>query len=314
MNLCPRPLLLTLLLLPSCGFVGFEAEPDASRPRDAGPAMDASVELDAEPSIDAAEERDAELADAEPLGEAEVDGGLDAEAPVATQVSDYCQTIPALPAPPVIDGALDARLNLVSITPLGWSGSTPEPGHTTASLAAAYRPDGLYVFVRVVDPNRLPPAAGGYAWEGDGVELYADDDGMYLAGPLYDDPGSVQIITSAPGDDSTAVASGQRFRDTVDLGPWTSSGFRAFPTSDGYVLEAFLTAADLDLPGWSLSSGGQVGFNVSINVSGLDEQVGTDAGLQGSRLGQYFLHVGGDACAGRPYCSSTAFCNPRLVD
>lgn len=304
------PLLITLLLPAGCGFIGFEEETNAGQgsARDGGAPMDGSPEPDAELSQDAGTDADAEAVDAA------VDAALDAEAPVATQVADYCQTVPALPSAPVIDGTLDGMLNLVPMAPVGWSGSTMDPGHTTASLAAAFRPNGLYVFVRVVDPNRLPPAVGANAWEGDGVELYADDDGTYSATPLYDDPGSVQIITSAPSDDTSSAASGQRFRDTVDLGLWTSRDFRAFPTFDGYVLEALLTAADLDLTEWSLRSGGHVGFNVSINVSGLDEQVGTDAGLQGNRLGQYFLRVAGEACSGRPYCSSAAFCNPLLVD
>jgi hypothetical protein len=248
---------------------------------------------------------------------APADAGEDARQ--ATQVSDYCLQIPALPAEPVIDGVIDGALALVVLTPVDWSNTAvPLPSHTTAEYALAFRPNGLYAFVRVRDPNRVPPVAGDFIWRGDGVELYADDDGMSAMQHAYDNPGTVQIIVAAPADDSTPSTRATRFRDAVEVGAWTSTRFAAFPTPDGYVLEAFMEASALDLSSWSLASGGHVGMDLGVNVSPAGEvDAGSDAGIpvDGQRLGQYFLHTGmGDSCNGRPFCTPAAFCTPTLVD
>jgi hypothetical protein len=103
-----------------------------------------------------------------------------------------------------------------------------------------------------------------------------------------------------------------RFREAGEMGGWTSTRFGAYPTADGYVVEAFLEASALDRTSWSLSSGGHVGIDVGINVSPAGE---ADAGVDGQRLGQYFLRIGsGDSCNGLPFCTPAAFCNPLLVN
>jgi hypothetical protein len=315
---------------PDADEIDAESTPDAAPSQDAGldaSGMDAAgLDADlADAELDA-DSMDSQLADASADADAmdgEMDGASEAEAGdagpdarPATQVSDYCAQIPALPDAPVIDGVVDGALNVVAITPVGWTNTMVAlPTHTHAEFALAFRPDGLYAYVRVYDPNRLPALVADAIWRGDGVELYVDDNGMYAAPPAYDSPGSIQIIVAAPEDGSTPSTRSTRFANAVDHGVWASSRFGAFPTADGYVLEGFVEASALELTSWSLTSGAQVGVDLSINVSALDEEF--DAGIQidGRRLGQYFLHVGAaDACAGRPFCTTLGFCNPSLVD
>ncbi|HEX6241170.1 MAG TPA: sugar-binding protein [Polyangiales bacterium] len=309
-----------------------DAEPDDATSEDAstedadmdaaeldGGAADAS-DLDGGADADAmdADTLDAGLDAEEPDADAApVDAGQDARQ--ATQVSDYCVQIPALPDEPVIDGVVDGALALVTLTPVDWTNTAvPLPGHTTATYALAYRPNGLYAYMRVRDPNRAPPAVGEYIWRGDGVELYVDDDGASAMQHAYDNPGAIQIIVAAPENDTTASTRATRFRDTADLGAWSSTRFAAFPSQDGYVLEAFVEASALDLASWSLATGGRVGMDLGVNVSVVHEaDAGNDAGIpvEGQRLGQYFLRIGtGDNCGGRPFCTPDAFCTPTLVD
>jgi hypothetical protein len=340
-------LLLSALL--GCGYIGYDGRDprDAAASEDAGmdaaePAEDAEVELDAEepapdadePTADAEVDQDADLLDAsEPDAGADADAAAPADASAdaqpadagsdasdaarpATPVSDYCVQVPALPSPPVIDGVVDGALTLVTIVPLGWTNTgTPLPRHTTAEYAFAFRPDGLYAFVRVHDPNRQPALAGDSIWRGDSVEIYADDDGSYGSPHVYDNPGSIQIIVAAPESDATPATRATRFREASEVGSWTSTRFGAYPTADGYTVEAFLEASALDRSSWALSSGGHVGIDVGVNVSPSGE--GSDGGamVDGRRLGQYFLRVGsGDSCNGMPFCTPVAFCNPLLID
>src|ERR1041385_7148746 len=64
-------------------------------------------------------------------------------------VDDYCLNLPALAAPPQIDGVLDCGPPLLSFAANAWNGKGPLPAAHDASLTAAYRPDGLYVYVEV---------------------------------------------------------------------------------------------------------------------------------------------------------------------
>jgi hypothetical protein len=340
---------------PGCGYVGFETSrdadapvrvdagrPDADQPEPEDAAEpdaeleDASVDIDA--ASDGAVEMDGDLmdaasdtgalsdsrADVDELdasvpGDADAGDALDAavDARPATQISDYCTEVPALPAAPVIDGVVDGMLQVVTLTPGGWTGSggSTLPAHTTAEYALAFRPDGLYVYVRVFDPNRLPPLAGEFIWRGDGVELYADDDGTYTTPGSYDNPGSTQIIVAAPVDGTTPSTRATRFVGTVDQGAWASTQFAAFPRADGYAFEGFLEAAALNRNEWTLRSGARIGVDLGVNVSALDEQIDAGVALEGQRLGQYFLRIGNAAnCGGWPFCTTDAFCSPVLVD
>jgi hypothetical protein len=285
-----------------------DAGGDAALP-DAGPLpnLDASIPLDASSNVN----------DAKVAPDGGSDAGMDAGNPSepATQVSNYCLEIPALPDEPVIDGVIDAQLQLVTLTPVGWTSNAgaPLPSHTTASYALAFRPDGLYAFVRVIDPNRLPPPVDQQIWHGDGVELYVDNDGTY-AGPNYDNPGTVQIIAVAPENAVDPAQRAVRFRNVANLGAWSSTRFAAFPTVDGYVVEAFVDAAALDLTSWTLATGNQVGMDLGVNVSAADSELDAGILVEGFRIGQYFLNTSSGTCSGRPYCNTQAFCNPVLID
>lgn len=313
-----------LTLLPACGFVGFEGQAsDAGNSPVPAPQSDAAVSMDASvtepedaapaPSMDATTVTDTGPI---PIDDASPDAFVDPDPP-ATQVSNYCQSIPRLQRNPVIDGVVDSDLNLVALTPAGWTGQGSLPDHTTASFALAWRPNGLYVFMRVVDPNRLPPKDGRPIWEGDGAELYFDVDGLFPTAPTYENPGMIQIIVAAPADDTTPSTASQRFRNATPQGAWMSARFAAFPSADGYVLEGLLQADAVDATALVLQSGNVVGIDLGVNVSVLDEHVG-DAGatLDNRRLGQYFLHVTDpvNGCGGQPYCTPAALCTPTLVD
>ena len=52
-------------------------------------------------------------------------------------------------ATPVIDGELDCGPAAVAITPVGWNGTTTLPSSHSARVAAAWRPNGIYVYVEV---------------------------------------------------------------------------------------------------------------------------------------------------------------------
>ncbi|HVU01619.1 MAG TPA: hypothetical protein VHE30_07705 [Polyangiaceae bacterium] len=232
----------------------------------------------------------------------------------AIEAPDYCEGLPFLPSPPVIDGVPECGLVLRPLTPVGWTGGATAPD-ASADYAIAWRPDGIYYFVRVRDPSLVPAAPERQNWQGDCVELYADDDGDYVAPPAYDDPGSRQLVVAAPPPPLTSDTRGQLWAFGVG-GPveWTSSLFGSFATSDGYVVEALVVAADLSLSSLSLVSGAHVGVDLSVGVSFPTDQ-GPDAGPADNRLGQYFLRTGaldGGTTVLPPF-DVRAFCRPALM-
>lgn len=247
-------------------------------------------------------------------------GEPDPPEPVCGQVSDYCAQLPALPMEPTIDGELECDLALQPITPVGWSNTTsPLPAGQGVKLAAAWRPDGVYFYVEVTDPTRLPRRAGEDVWCGDAVELYLDDDGVFAGAPMYDAPGTIQVLGAAPGDDTDAVRSGgDRWRAPnagLRVGDWTSPRYGAFPKPFGYVFEAFMKADDLDLPSWTLAAGGAVGLDLSVSVStSADPPPSGETPGCGLRLGQYFMRLAPPPCttACTPFETTAAFCAPSL--
>jgi hypothetical protein len=317
--------LVGLLYLPAtgmsaCGRIGFDPLPE-----DGGSAADASIDHEGPPDALADTTTTDGFADApgEATDDAEpndatssADSAADA-ACVVSQVVDYCAALPPLPAAPVIDGVLDCGPALVPVTPLDWNGPPPLPpfpaGNST-ELAAAWRPDGLYVFMAVTTPSATPADPADPVFYGAGVELFVDNDGVYASAPTYDDPGTIQLVVAAPPDAMTTSRRAEGFRNAADEGPWASTQFGAFPSATGFVFEGFVAAADLGLPSWSLASAQRIGFDVGVDVS---FPTASTTGPQGHRVGQYFLHVGApvdDASPpGAPYSDPRSFCTPTLA-
>jgi hypothetical protein len=314
---------------PGCGRIGYDPLPAGTPPSEGGLPVDASTVTDAarivDATADASKDAEEDAPENDEAGEASteagpVDSGPEAGCPVS-QVADYCSAIPPLPAPPVIDGVLDCGPALVPMPPEDWSGPSPLPPFpdgNSAELAVAWRPDGLYIFMAVTTPVAFPADATDPVFYGAGVELFLDDNGISTAPPAYDNPGCIQLVVTAPPDPAPLDASaiGQRaegFRNAADEGPWASTQFGTFPTSYGFVFEGFVVAADLGLTTWSLASGGQVGFDVSVDVSYTTASM---IGSQGHRVGQYFLHVppapdGGTIVT--PFQDPRSFCTPTLA-
>jgi hypothetical protein len=202
---------------------------------------------------------------------------------------------------------LECPLSLRPITPLGWT-TTGSPD-ATADYAIAWYSTGLYFFVAVHDPLVVPAAATDFAWEGDAVELFADNDGFYTAAPAFDAQGTRQFVIAAPSGPGPSTRGMVYLQGGGASNPWTSSEFVAMPSADGYVVEAFITASDLGLATWTLASQGHVGFDLAIDVS---YPTATQTGVEGHRLGQYFFNLSSSG-AKEPYRNTGAFCNPSLV-
>jgi Carbohydrate family 9 binding domain-like len=294
------------------------AHTDASQPKDASMSRsdasdrrdsavttpDASMSSDATMSTTDASLDDAAMA---------IDAGPDCT-PSAPR--DYCARLPALSQAPQLDGVLDCGPPLAALSAMGWNSSQSMPADNQARYAAAWRPDGLYIYVEVDDPLLLPALASDVdPWCGDGVELYADADGNYVSAPDYDDPGAMQLLATSPArDSSTALAVDARYhtRSLARAGDWTAARHVTVKRTGGYALEAFIEAADLELSSWSLAAGGKVGFDIAINVSVTDESQKVGCGYN---LGQYYLRVSKLPCNSdncRPYSNATAFCTALL--
>lgn len=231
-----------------------------------------------------------------------------------SEITDYCSRLPALPEPPQIDGVLDCGPSLVELPVTGWTASTPLPSDQRARYAVAWRPNGLYFYVEVEDPQRFPAGRSRDPWCGDGIEIYADSDGVYPVDAGYDNPGTIQLLAAAPADNPNAArAADERYRapNQTAAGAWNGM-HRMVPRDGGFALEAFVSASDLDLDAWSLQTGAHVGFDLAINVS---TDVDDNRANCEQRLGQYFLRVVGDACTAEscaPYTNANAFCTSEL--
>lgn len=282
------------------------ASSDASTTEDAATdASDASTTHDASTS-------DAAPSDASMLPDAETDAG-----PTCTPSasSDYCVQIPALPADPQLDGTLDCGPSLIDLPATGWNSTGTLPSDNHARYAVAWRPNGLYFYVEVDDSLLLPALSSVVdPWCGDGIEIYADSDGTYVSAPDYDDPGGIQLLATSPAQDSSNLAVDARYHTSSNArrADWASSRHISVRRTNGYALEAFVQAPDLDLTAWQLQSGGKVGFDIAINVSVANASQTAGCGYY---LGQYYLRLSKTPCNAdncRPYSNAAAFCTALL--
>jgi hypothetical protein len=289
------------------------------QPRDAGHASDASlpdtgttpaqkpdVVPDAAMSVNHAPEAGHA---APPPGD--VDGGDDDAGSSSvcrpTAVADFCARLPVLPAAAVIDGVLDCGPAELALDPKGWSGASAMPAGLVTRLAAASRPDGIYVYVEVHGQVPVPHPAGSEIYCGDAVELYVDASGTLDSAGHYSKPGTMQFIVAAPAVGGTTLEA-MRYVEGTANGAWTGQ-VKTVLLEDGYSVEAFVRAADLDLAAWAPAS--KIGLDVAIDVSAA---AGTANLRCGQELGQYFLRLStqADSCMGQPWCDTRAFCTPAL--
>jgi hypothetical protein len=266
---------------------GMDATPDAPAMFDAG--RDVGMDLDAG--------SDADIADT---------GVLDAAPPPP---GDFCEDVRALSAEPVVDGVLEPGVVLRALPKDNWLGfGTAPPGHD-ATYGFGYRPDGFYLFIAVVDDNRVPAPTTEHEFCGDAVEVYLDADGLFPMAPKYDVPGTMQFVIAAPVDDATPSTRASRWNNVSQLqGPWTSAEFGTFPTTTGYTFEAVFRAADLDLTDWTLTPGNQVGLSVAIDVA---LQADDPNARCGHGIGQYFNRLdltSTEPCGTGAFCTTNAFC------
>ena len=264
------------------------------------PARDASAEAGPTPS-------DATTPDAR---WAEPDAAPDASAAPPPARFASCAELPPLLAEPSLDGELEPGLGESLVAPVGWSGSGEVPSGNTLTLAAGWRADGLYFHLRVTDPDRNPAAPTDAVWAGDGVELYVDHDAVFADSGAYDDPGTRQLVFAAPDSDALPAGRSEVYITGALAGSVDSASWVSVPIAGGYVVEVWVGASALGLDEWALSAGSSVGFDLGHNVSAPV----ADAGVQGSRLGQYFLQIGSEPDATRfPFYKSGPFCAPTLV-
>lgn len=236
-------------------------------------------------------------------------------APARVDHHDYCTELPSLTRAPVLDdGRVDDSLPLADVPTTSWEAidAQPLPAGHGARVAAAWRPDALYVFVDVTDPDRVAAAENEPVWWGDAVEIYVDHDGALAAPPAYDDPGTRHLLFGAPADAVAPLTRVERTSAADALSkPWTGTLAVARPRPGGYVVEVLVRAADLDLAGWTLTAGSRIGFDLSVDVS----YPTRTAGLYGSRMGSFVLRADPASAIPEsfPFHTSRAFCLPTLL-
>lgn len=230
----------------------------------------------------------------------ETDVGL-ARDPVVCPLS-----VVPLAGEPRIDGALEEGLRLHPFEPKDWSGPEPLPEGFAVAYALAHRPDGLYVFVRVEGTGVHPAPETSHPYCGDAVEIFVDSDGVYDEPGRYDAAGSMQFVIGIPETTSSSPRT-RLYRQTVTVRDADSLDRFAFRTEQGFAVEVFLRAHDLDLDEWNLAPGRTIGFNLAIGLGRTLDGSETD-GCAG-RLGQFFLAVDqANVDCPYPYCSTASFC------
>lgn len=239
--------------------------------------------------------------------------GGDADAQACTPPTpgnlDDCKSLIEKPSAPLIDGVLDCGVPLWDMPEAGWTGNDPVPSSIKAQIGAAWRTDGLYLFVRVTGAgaHRYPAPAGDGPWCGDAVELFVDSTGIYPDAPDYNVPGTMQFILVAPSDSMSRAQVAEQFSDGNDEGAWNGEFFTV-RTADGFDAEAFIQAADLGLATWSLAPSGNVGLDVAVDI-GDPTQMPAGCPL----LGQFQIQkIPTDAACIKPACNVDEFCNPLL--
>lgn len=232
----------------------------------------------------------------------------------------YCDKLHLLSDPPIIDGLVDGSLPLQPIVPQAFRfhADNPEPykslpAGVSMSYAAAWRPDGLYFFLDIVDPNYVPAPDTANEWAGDGAEIYVDHDAVFAPPGSYDALGTNSFIFEAPpvsGDLGIAAGYYTPYARQGDFaGQWISQ-----KTPSGYVVEAFIAASDLGMESWTISVESSLAFDLGHNVSFPEESTATS---DFNRLGQYFLQVADpftDVEADYPFYNSAVFCTPEIAD
>lgn len=276
----------------AAGAAAAGAAADGGAARDSGGAADHDAAV---ADVDAATAKDASAADG---------GGPQC---VVDTVSSYCSALPALPGAPVIDGELECGLRLLPLGPEGWTGSgTPSK---TASYAAAWHPDGLYLYVEVRGKAIEPHPSGQPIYCGDAVELFVDADANLDDGGAFDANGTMQLVIAAPASESGDIDA-MRFIQGTPQGAWFSKSLRTrrLTNEEGYSVEALVAAPDLNLWEWTPSM--RLGFSMGIDVAA----VGGADGNCGGRAGVFYLRVVAPdpSCAGEPWCDVRAFCRPSL--
>lgn len=288
-----------------CGRIGYELTSSESLGSGPDAALDSrpgvrdgsrpSQPVDARGSPSGADAGDAAPPGPEPCSE------------VVATVTDQCGQIPALPVEPFIDGLPDCGLPVYALEPEGWNVDAAAPD-AVAAYGVAWRLDGLYFFMRVTDATAVPPDGTAPASRGDGVELYVDADGTFNAPPAYDEPGTRRFVIAAPRDAQASEARGEVWSGTTEVSTaWSSTAFRVFPRSFGYVVEAFITATDLGVTRLDFAVGKAIGMDLGVNVSYASPAT---MGTFGHRQGQYFLKGGTPS----PETDVRAFCLPTLTE
>jgi hypothetical protein len=262
--------------------------------------------------LDSASRSSVDAVDAADGPTSEAGQAADASCTPATSTTvDYCTAVGPLPAAPAIDGVLDCGVPLWSMPVLGWGGPGVLPQAVRAQLAAAWRADGLYLFVHITGagPTRYPAPSGAHSYCGDAVELFVDDDGQYDVPTQYDDPGTIQLVAAAPSNSVTTESVGEMWRGASFVAPWTGR-YVAVRTGDGFDVEAFVVATDLGLSSWSLAQGSHVGLDVAVDLGDP-----TMPATSCPRLGQFMMQIPDPEAGGcnRAACNTSAFCNPTLA-
>lgn len=224
----------------------------------------------------------------------------------------HCNELRKLEGPPVLDGELEAGMYLEAVSLVGWIGDIDAaPAGNSLRYSAGWYDTGLYFYIDVTDPERNPADPSDHVWRGDSVEVYVDHDAAFAEPSTYDNPGTFQFIAGAPPSDSDPSTHGGIYAIFELQGPWSPTSWVSLPTEAGYRIEAFVSAADLGLPSWSLTPGTSIGFDIGQNVS---YPIG-ETGDQANRAGQWFLNVAdpltGDV-ADYPFANSGVFCSAEL--
>jgi hypothetical protein len=192
-----------------------------------------------------------------PPGAVAADGG---SAPcVKSAALDYCAQLPALTHPPQIDGIVECGLTLAPVKPVGVRGLTDAPNQS-ASYAAAWSPQGLYVYVEVHGSAAAPHPPDQPIFCGDAVELFVDSDAKFDDTGAYKTNGTMQFVVAAPAPGAAGAMDAQRFVQGKPQGAWVTPALRVSARSDGYSVEALIGGADLGLWQWSPMT--QLGFSI----------------------------------------------------